>query len=241
MTGVYWKFLCIKNEDYFTIVSVSFVYGLNLAVCYISIIYFNIIGRSYVTQIQKLVAIHNVMEEIGIPYSAVYLYRCTISVLLALIPILMKISSLTFTLAETMCLVYPYLIRTMFMVAAAQAGVIALQMVSLYVKPLKNLKKHKDNYTLDEQIQIILTSTKLMWMYQNMFRTFNEIYGILFFINIYANSLEMAFAIGYTYIRGGQDKFSLSCLMLYIPGYLINSFLYTSFHEVNTKVSRKNK
>lgn len=237
-TGAYWKMISIWDQEKFMVVSAIFIGGVNLITYYISIIYMNIVSRNYVVQLLRVNEIHNVMANIGIPFSHSYLFRSTMNVTALFVPPLSIILLLNFTLAEIMCVVYPYFIRIMYMSSAAQILGGALGMAALYRKPLKNLKKYEGEYTIDEQIHIILTTKKLMWMFQDTFKDLMGIYDVLLFINIYANSLEMAFTMGYIYIYGLQDTSLLWWLALYIPGNIINLYVYTAFDRIDIRVSK---
>lgn len=233
--------LSIKDQDLFTVVSVIFTYSLNLAICYFSIIYVNTVGSHFIHQLFKICKIEQIMAKMEIPYSVENLFRFTMKLILSVLPILLILFFINFTLAELMGIVYPYVIRVIYMGTAAQMATGGLQMAPLFVKMLKNLKKDRGQYKLDEQIEIMLTATELILMYQDVFKSFNDIYGILFFVNIYANSLEMAFLVGYIYLRGAQDTSILTWLIMYIPGNLIHFYLYSCFQEVITRVSIINK
>lgn len=239
-TGVYWKMISMKDQELFTTICIKIAYCLNLTTCYISIIYFNIVGRSVIRLIFESYHVHNLMETIGIPYSHANMYRVTFALTILIIPILLIIFAINFTLAEIMGVVYPYFIRVMYMSTAAQFATGGLQLTFPFKKLLKNIKRHSEQYTPDEQIKMIVTFTKLLSMFQKCISLQYEIYGVLFFVNIYANAFEMAFIIGYIYVHGLQDTFILSWLIMYIPGNLIHLYLYTIVEFMNKRVSAVN-
>lgn len=241
-TGVYWKMTSLTYEDLFTTTATIFAYSLNLATCYISIIFFNAVGDQFVDVVHEVMDMQRIMAEIGIPYSTAHLYQVSRKLAFAVLPILLMVFYLTPTLEECTGVLYPYFVRILCMSFGAQISGGALETAGLYAKLLKRLKKNRQQYTQDQQIEITHTATKLMWMYQNLYHKIFKIFDVIFLINIYANRIELAFVVGYIYIQGLQhNTFFLTWLIMYIPGNLIHFFIYTSMYMINIRVSTINK